>query len=308
LIYVNLILSRIKYKIFFFGAELDRFWGKMKTFAYLLKMGRPMNAVLALLGALPGAVLSGMATPQALIYSLPLFFLVLAGNIHNDICDIQTDRINGPKKALVRGLISKKQAWLGFWINSLLALGISILISPYHLFQGLIILSVLFLYNRYFKRTPLIGNVAVAFLCAAAPLFPMGGEWTVPVLWAAYFAAGFNLIREMVKDIQDVDGDAEAGMFSTAVMLGPKTTLRLSRFLWMLILGSPILAFLSKDFGLIYLLGIIVLYFPIAFTGFILSFAPIENRRMAFLSLSLKLAGTGLIVSLYLEAYLGRLV
>lgn len=267
-----------------------------------------MNALLALVGALPAAILSGVATPQAVIYSLPLFLLVMAGNIHNDICDIIADRINSPKKALVQGLITIKVAWVGTIISSVLALLISIAISPYHLFQSALILAVLFLYNRFLKRTPIVGNIAVALLCAAAPLFPMGGEWTTPVLWAAFFAGVFNLIREMIKDIQDVEGDSNAGMFSTAVMLGPKTTIRLARFLWMLALMTPLMPFLSKDFGLIYLLGIMVLYFPIIVTGFALAFAKIETNRTLFLSLSLKLGGAGVITSLFLEAYLGGVV
>lgn len=277
----------------------------MKNFAHLFKMGRPVNALLALIGALPAAVLSGISTPQAVIYSLPLFLLVFAGNIHNDICDIVTDKINSPKRALAQGLITKKAAWIGVIINSVLALLISLAISPYHFFQSSIILAILFLYNAYLKRTPIVGNVAVALLCAVAPLFPMGGEWTTPVLWASFFAGAFNLIREMIKDIQDVEGDADAGMLSTAVMLGPKTTLRLARFLWMLVLLSPLLPFLAEDFGLVYLLGIMVLYFPMITTGFVLSFARIEASRIKFLSLSLKLGGAGVIASLFLEAYLG---
>lgn len=260
---------------------------------------------MALIGALPAAVLSGLATPQAVIYSLPLFLLVLAGNIHNDICDVVADRVNSPRKPLVTGLISQKSAWKATIISSVLALLISIAISPYHLFQSLIILTILFLYNLYLKRTPLVGNIAVAALCAFAPMFPMGGEWTTPVLWAALFAGVFNLIREMIKDIQDVEGDSAAGMFSTAVSFGPKTTLRLARFLWMLVLLTPLLPFLSEDFGLIYLLGIMVLYFPIIMSGFAVSFARIESARIKFLSLSLKLGGAGVIASLFLEAYLG---
>ncbi|MDB9744170.1 UbiA family prenyltransferase [Fibrobacterales bacterium] len=276
----------------------------MKNFRHLFKMGRPINALLALLGALPAAILSGVATPQAVIYSLPLFLLVFAGNIHNDICDIIADRINSPKKTLVQGLLTKKAAWVGAIISSVLALLISLAISPYHLYQSLIILLVLFFYNRYLKRTPIVGNLAVALLCAAAPLFPMGGEWTIPVLWASFFAGVFNLIREMIKDIQDVEGDSDAGMFSTAVMLGPKTTLRLARFLWMLAILTPLLPFMAEDFGLIYLLGIMVFYFPIIVTGFVISFAKIETERMRFLSLSLKLGGAGVIISLFLEAYI----
>ena len=71
---------------------------------------------------------------------------------------------------------------------------------------------------------------------------------------------------------------------------------------------TPLLPFLSKDFGLIYLLGIMVFYSPITMTGFALSFAKIDTNRTKFLSLSLKLGGAGVIVSLFLEAYLGVVV
>jgi len=69
--------------------------------------------------------------------------------------------------------------------------------------------GLLIIYSRYLKSTPLLGNLAVAFISGLA--FIYGGiatESLKAVVWAAGLAFLFHLAREIIKDIEDDGGDA----------------------------------------------------------------------------------------------------
>jgi len=83
----------------------------------------------------------------------------------------------------------------------------------------------LFLYSKYLKRIPLLGNVTVAFLTGLVFIFggvvvSNPGAAIVP----AVFAFLINLIRELVKDMEDIEGDKIAGVITFPIKYSLKKT------------------------------------------------------------------------------------
>jgi geranylgeranylglycerol-phosphate geranylgeranyltransferase len=81
-------------------------------------------------------------------------------------------------------------------------------------------------YSRWLKRTPLVGNLAVALVLGLAILY--GGlavtsfgdaRWAAALLGAA-FAFGSTLAREIAKDIEDAKGDAAGGARTLPIVIG----------------------------------------------------------------------------------------
>jgi 4-hydroxybenzoate polyprenyltransferase len=101
----------------------------------------------------------------------------------------------------------------------------AITISWHYLWIYCLIAFGLWLYSRYLKRMPLIGNLAISLFCAAAVLITCIPEYAGETLSAQmYFLTGFAFfitwIREITKDLEDMEGDRRAGHRTLPVFAG----------------------------------------------------------------------------------------
>lgn len=170
-------------------------------------------------------------------YGLIIFITVLTclgGYIINDIYDQEIDKLNKPTKA-----IEDTKSWYYLYFALLF---FSILLTTYlsikfGLFEFLLILLLswlsLWLYSWKLKCQPLIGNAIVSFfsgIVVAAPLGPIyyelirfdGDVTQVLIPFSFYFLFAFllSLVREIIKDIEDVEGDRACGCKTIAVAEG----------------------------------------------------------------------------------------
>jgi len=144
----------------------------------------------------------------------------------NDVLDINVDRINRPNRILVNGKISKEKAVRLALALTVLALAIGLFINFWVLSTVIVALILTWLYNFKFKRTPVLGNLIVAFL--AGLTFITGGvavdrllAFTLPgPLIPAFFGFLFHLAREIVKDVEDIEGDRAFGVKTLPQILG----------------------------------------------------------------------------------------
>ncbi|MGB1308477.1 MAG: geranylgeranylglycerol-phosphate geranylgeranyltransferase [Oceanihabitans sp.] len=166
--------------------------------------------------------------------------IAAAGNIINDIQDVETDTINKPKKVIVGKFISEKKAYnLFFALNIIgIALGyyVSYSVGKSAFFSIFVITSLLlYIYATSLKQMPVIGNIIIATLVGLSivivgifDLLPVinssNRESQITffkiVLDYALFAFIINFIREMVKDIEDIDGDYKAKMNTLPILFG----------------------------------------------------------------------------------------
>lgn len=182
-------------------------------------------------------------TLDLLGYSLLIFSTVCiaaAGNIINDIYDIKTDSINKPNQVVVGKSISEKVAFNLFLILNFIGVGIGFYLShkvgksPF--FPIFVIISAaLYVYASFLKQTPVIGNIVISFLVAMSIII-VGIFDLIPAITEAnritqitffkilidyaVFAFLINLVREMIKDIEDVDGDYNAQMNTLPIVIG----------------------------------------------------------------------------------------
>jgi 4-hydroxybenzoate polyprenyltransferase len=206
------------------------------------------------------------------------FFLIVfstlliaaAGNIINDYFDVKADRINKPDKLIITKHINRKWAILSHWILNIIAFGIAIYLSVrnstfWYLFIHLLSINALWFYSMYFKRKPFIGNFIVAALTALVPIlcgihFYIHHElptvelssisnpfsfWIYHlmahghyILILALFAFASNLAREIIKDIEDIEGDKLLHAKTLPILYGVTKTKWMAGLLLIL---SPIL-------------------------------------------------------------------
>lgn len=168
--------------------------------------------------------------------------IAAAGNVINDIYDVDIDLINKPSKVIVGKRISEKSSYNIFIILNVIGVGIGFYLSnsigkPAFATLFILISASLYLYASYLKGILLVGNLVVSALVAFSILivgvfdiFPvinineMDMQVTVlkTLLQYALFAFLINFIRELVKDIQDIDGDKNGGINSLSIAIGRK--------------------------------------------------------------------------------------
>jgi len=204
----------------------------------LLRLTRPANAMVAGAGALVGAALVSPTLALgrwALLGALASIAFAAAGNVRNDITDVEVDRLAHPERPLVKGTVSARAARFLAIILYIVALESAALVSLPALLLVVLALPLMELYERGLKREGLPGNVTIGALTAAP--FLMGAlaaardaadaTWSTlwpaevarPVLVAvALLAALATVGREILKDIEDREGDARAGARRTLPM------------------------------------------------------------------------------------------
>ena len=180
-----------------------------------------------------------------------------SGYVINDIIDIDIDKINRPDRPLASGKISLRKARRLYWVllgtgfagSIVLWLWLEHLIYPiFFLFCAYL----MFFYSKRWKGSYFIGNLVVAILCAASILVVLAPDWNNPwlgsegihsltaIIVLAWFGFAATLYREMVKDIEDMDGDQKAGLGTVPIVSGKQFATRSSLFLGSVIIISLI--------------------------------------------------------------------
>ncbi len=221
-----------------------------------LEIIRPGNAIMAVIAVLLIAIISGIFTFNVLLGCIVVFIITGAGNSINDYFDHKIDAINKPERPIPSGRLSLKKA--GFYSLTLLTIG-TILAFIIGLIPGIIALitSILMFYYAYsLKKKFLIGNLVISFLTGLT--FVFGGVIVGEILTSIFL--GFypfltTLAREIVKDMEDVEGDRIEGATTLPIISG----MRISS-----IIAASFLIFASLSSPALYYLGILsVFYLPL---------------------------------------------
>lgn len=223
---------------------------------YFLKLIRPINLVIIVLTMYGVRFYIRTVNDFQKVddNALDFFLLVLStvliaagGNIINDYFDVKADRINKPEKLIITKHIKRRWAILTHWTFNGIAFTIAIYLSAkyqslWFVFIHLISINTLWFYSMYFKRKLLIGNILIAGLTGMIPIlvviyFKVGNYTHLqfsefdPDSWMtiidfkviyvlAIFAFIQNFAREIVKDIQDIEGDKLIYAKSLPMMIG----------------------------------------------------------------------------------------
>jgi 4-hydroxybenzoate polyprenyltransferase len=173
--------------------------------------------------------------------------IAAAGNIINDICDVEIDSINKPEKVIIGKRISEASANRIYIMLSILGVTAGFYLSnaidkPSYAAIFIVISALLYLYATYVKGILLLGNILVSVLVAIsilivgifdlAPVIDTANseQLLLPmkvVLHYAFFAFAINFIREIVKDVQDINGDKNGGLNTLPIAIGRSRTVAL---------------------------------------------------------------------------------
>lgn len=248
----------------------------------LLRFELPFSAgVCVVMGQM--LALGEFADVHLILYGFLSVFLISASIlVMNDYFDVETDRINAPHRPIPSNIVTPNEA-LYF---SLLLLFIGILLGyliSITVFLISIVLAVIgFLYNRYFKKSGLPGNLMVCF--SVGMTFVYGGAsvglpFHKMVLYFGLIAALIDLGEEIAADAMDIKGDELIDSKSVAIKYGRETALKISRFIFFLVVMLSLVPFILNWFPIIYLIPIFIMDVSIAYPAIQLLKSKNENGR-----------------------------
>lgn len=248
-----------------------------------IRMIRPPILFLCCFGAVVSALNCAIFMDESLSY-VQILFLILApaflstGTMfHNDITDLESDKINRPKKPVPSGLLKEKTVYYT---------GIALMIGS--IFLGLLVnfwdkgeinwqcgvltffLVVIGLYYNYYgKHHGLVGHMAVAIGVGAIPywgalaVFPNQPLLMLPLAVAIFFQ---ETGREIMVCAGDYIGDIKAGFKTTPVRHGRKRSMQIALLFYLLFIPIfPLSAYdwaglnMPQVFGTVYLIGGLIL-------------------------------------------------
>jgi 4-hydroxybenzoate polyprenyltransferase len=186
-------------------------------------------------------------------------FIAAAGYIINDYFDLNIDQVNKPERNVFVRSVNRR--WAIIWhfifnligiVATLVAVGFS---KWYLVLANIVVVLLLWFYSTSFKRQVLIGNVVISLLTA----------WTVLIVFFAYtnpqhafmadpasvkffrisflyagFAFVISLVREAVKDMEDLEGDERYGCKTLPISFGVRTT-KIYALIWVVVLTGALL-------------------------------------------------------------------
>ncbi|AET31564.1 geranylgeranylglycerol-phosphate geranylgeranyltransferase [Pyrobaculum ferrireducens] len=193
----------------------------------LWRLIRGEHGVLAALASTASYAVAGGRDPSAMALLAASTFLAEAGLFaHNDLANLEEDRVNRPDAPLVKGDVSVEAARLVAYGSLALGAALAAILGPAPLaiYTAAAVFGVL--YNSRLKRVPLAGNLVVAFLTSMTYIYGMAAAGAASAVLNLLFASSLvaNLGREFVKTAMDYEGDLKAGVTTLAARIGPEKT------------------------------------------------------------------------------------
>jgi 4-hydroxybenzoate polyprenyltransferase len=243
-------------------------------------------------------------------------FIAAAGYIINDYFDLNIDQINKPGKNVINSVINRRWAivWhIGLSIAGVAATAIAVSFQKWYLIvANIVVVGLLWFYSTSFKRQLLIGNFVISLLTA----------WTVLILFFAkvpfdavygnedpdivkYFRlsflfAGFafviSLIREAIKDVEDLKGDLRYGCRTLPIVTGIRTT-KVYIAVWLAVLIGALLLLqlyvlqFGWIFAVLYSILLVIVPLIVLFSRLVKAKSTYEFSKLSALTKMIMLSG-----------------
>ncbi len=274
-----------------------------KILSYI-KITRPINVLITFFVVVVAILITQKEQTDfstILLASLAASLVAAAGNIVNDIYDIESDKISHPNRVLILGEISKKEGWIEYIFLNSFSIIISVTLSAKLLIIVIATIILLYIYSSTLKKLPLFGNVTIALLTGLA--FVYGGFTSgnpVAAIVPAVFAFLINLIREIVKDIQDIEGDKSSGVITFPIMFGFQRSKILILFITFSLILFTLYPFITELYKIEYFIAVMVFVNPLLILSLKILFDSKKENNLTVVSNMLKLNMVLGLIAIYL--------
>ena len=234
----------------------------VNTIYYYIKLLRPLNVMTSALAIIIAtAILEGLNNHHVLLITTSVVMLyTAASNALNDALDYEIDLINRPERPIPLGYVSIKGALFISFLFFAFGVVLCLQLSDMAIVIGVFIsLPLMVTYSTNLKGKYLIGNMVVSLLLGASFLFVgVSHEMTSPMLIPMLLAFGLTFLREIIKDVADMEGDFSLGLKTYPIISGVDSYRRIIISLCLLVGLFSLVPYLIGIYGSGYLLLLMI--------------------------------------------------
>lgn len=178
---------------------------------------------------------------------LSTVLIAAGGYVINNILDQKTDAVNKPNTVIIGKTISETNAYTLYMVLTVAGVAIgfylsNVILKPSFTAIFILIAATLYMYATSFKQILIVGNILVALLLSCSviiigifdllPAIDAGNQQQMRMVFSilldyAIFTFFINMLREITKDIEDVDGDYNQGMRTLPIVIGKSRTAKI---------------------------------------------------------------------------------
>lgn len=233
----------------------------MQSIKAYIQLTRPLNLLIAFLAIFIGGFVTGTIHPlfRLFLACLSGAFVGAGANAVNDYFDLEIDRLNKPFRPLPRGAIPPGKAHVFAVVLFGMGIVLGALIHTTALIIALASSCLLYFYSLRLKKISVWGNVTVAFVSGLA--FVYGGLAVNRIgsaLIVGLFAFFFHWSREIIKDIEDIEGDRSQGLRTLPIVGGVKVALIWATVLIVILIGLTLIPYMLDIFSIWYLVVVVL--------------------------------------------------
>jgi len=222
---------------------------------------RPLNVFIGCIGVLLGAWLTGFFTwNYALLAALVTVVTFTGGaNAINDYFDYPIDRINRPERPIPSGLIPVQAARIFAYILFAIGAGAAATISLWTFLVAAASEILIISYSKYWKRQPVVGNFVVSLMIGVAFVFgalAFGHPWAA--LPPAFMGFVYTWGREIIKDLEDVEGDAAVNAKTLPLVAGVAWSKFVTTFLFGVLIIGVLIPYLVHIYNIYFFIMVMV--------------------------------------------------
>jgi len=164
--------------------------------------------------------------PQMFLICFSTLLIAAAGYIINDYFDVKIDLVNKPQRVVIGRYLKRRLAISVHQIFNVAGVLIGLLINKWIGLVYIISVTLLWFYSERYKRMPFFGNFIVSLLTGLSLLvislqYPSNREM---VIVYAVFSFFISIVREIIKDMEDIKGDKAHGCRTLPIIWGIRKT------------------------------------------------------------------------------------
>ncbi len=251
--------------------------------------------------------------------------IAAGGYVINDYFDRKADLINRPGRVILGRILSQRTGMVWHIVLNIVGilLGLLVAFKAGSLKLGIVFFlmsGLLWFYSTTYKQQVLLGNIIVAFMVASVPLLIVlfelpslvsryrfflqadSANLNVMVAWIGVYSAFaflLTLVREIVKDIEDFEGDFAFGRQTIPIAWGSGTARSIVVILTaitLLLILAAMMVYLSNPISIFYTIIAVLVPLGLFLTIFLRAKSKVEYHRASFMLKITMLGGLGYIV------------
>ncbi len=232
--------------------------------------------------------------PNLYLLIISTVILTASGYMINDYYDVKIDYVNRPNKVVIGREMKRRMVMILHTIMNFVGIAIGVFVHPRIGAITFVAAFLLWLYSNSLKRLPFIGNLTVASLTGLS-IWIVGIYYQkseLLVLTYAIFAFFINLIREIIKDIEDRQGDRKHGCKTLPIVIGFRNTKKVIFFIALcFVCAILVVTFKINDALLFYYFGALGMLFLFFMYKIYIADRKTHFTRLSALSKLLMLTG-----------------